>query len=47
MLTPVVFTSDLSSANRLAALSHVGRLFQGQDSFAVNDPPFGFERSSG
>src|SRR5713101_7964174 len=45
MLTPVVFTSDLSSANRLAAFSHVGRLFQGQDPFEVNDPPFDFERS--
>jgi len=45
MLTPVVFTSDLSSANRLAAFSHVRRLFQGQDPFEVNDPPFDFERS--
>ena len=44
MLTPVLFTSDLSSANRLATRSHVGRLFQGQDPFEVNDPPFGFER---
>ncbi len=47
MLTPVVFTSDLSSANRFAALSHVVGLFQGQDPFEVSDPPFGFERSSG
>ena len=46
MLTPVVFTSDLSYANRLATLSHVGRLSQGQDPFEVNDPPFGLERPS-
>jgi hypothetical protein len=45
MLTPVVFTSDLST-NRLATLSEVGRLFQGQHPFEVNDSPFGFERSS-
>jgi hypothetical protein len=45
MLTPAVFTSDLSSANRLAAFSHVGRLFQAQDPLEVNDPPYGFERS--
>jgi len=49
MLTPVVLTSDLSSANPLglAAFSHVGRLFQAQDPFEVYDPPYGFERSSG
>jgi hypothetical protein len=44
MLTPVLSTSDLSSANRLESRSHVGRLLQGRDPFEVNNPPFGFER---